>query len=233
MKKWPGLLLLFGVALSLIAGVAYAMSSRNYRLDWYDLLSGVGGPPLASPDYGGRVSVGQPAVRTSSGISYTIRMGYWNGFVKPPVAPSPRAFVPLVLRQPTPTVSPVPAIPVLDFIVPPEMSAVYTITWTAAERAEVYVLEQATGPSFADATQVYVGPALQYVSVSEGTANYHFRAKARNTYGDSAWSNVQPVEVRWEQEPNDQITELNNRSKLMFDKAHYGTMATDRELTRM
>lgn len=234
--KRQGLPLFLVIWLLLMAGTAYAMSSRNFRLDWYDQLSGAGGPRLASETFAGDVTVGQPAIRASTGVSYSVQMGYWSAILKPPAPIVPVAFLPLVLRQPSPTPTPTPtpppgpAIPTLNAITAPEASATYLISWSVAARAESYVLEQATGPGFTDAIQVYSGPETQHVMSSEGVANYHFRVKGRNTQGDSGWSDTQTVEVRWEREPNEQIPELDGRSRLMFDKTHFGTMAADRDV---
>jgi hypothetical protein len=234
--KRQGLPLFLVMGLLLMAGTAYAMSSRNFRLDWYDQLSGAGGPQLASETFAGDVTVGQPAIRASTSVSYSVQMGYWSAILKPPAPLVPAAFLPLVLRQPlptptpTPTTPPGPAIPTLNAIAPPEASATYLVSWSVAARAESYVLEQATGSGFTDAVQVYAGPARQQVMPGEGIANYHYRVKGRNAQGDSGWSDAQTVEVRWEREPNEQISELDNRSRLMFGKAHYGTMATDLDI---
>jgi hypothetical protein len=145
-------------------------------------------------------------------------------------------FLPLLLRQlpptpsPTPTTPPYPAVPVLDPITPPEASPSYTIHWAVAPRAESYVLERATDGSFTDRVEVYRGPATNYEAASAGIATYHYRVKARNAWGDSEWSNVQTVEVRWELEPNDQIVQLDGRSRLIFGQEHHGVMASDADV---
>jgi hypothetical protein len=76
------------------------------------------------------------------------------------------------------------------------------VRWSAAARAASYVLERATSSNFGDAIEVYAAPGTSYDAASAGIATYHYRVKARNAWGDSDWSNVQTVEVRWEREPN-------------------------------
>ena len=89
------------------------------------------------------------------------------------------------------------------------------------------MLERATSPGFGDATQVYAGPSTSYQAASAGIATYEYRVMARNGAGDSGWSNMQAVEVRWEAEPNDHIPQLDDKSQLMFGKEHYGAMSSD------
>jgi uncharacterized repeat protein (TIGR01451 family) len=107
-------------------------------------------------------------------------------------------YLPLILRR----YPPIPDAPVLGAITAPGASPSYTVSWSTAYLADSYVLEQATGAAFSDATQVYTGPATSTVIPSQGIATYHFRVKAHNAWGGSPWSNVQAVDVRWEQEPN-------------------------------
>jgi len=64
-------------------------------------------------------------------------------------------------------------------------------------------LERATNAGFVDSIQVYSSPLTSYHAKSEGIAIYYYRVKANNIGGDSGWSNVQSVEVRWEREPNE------------------------------
>ena len=60
-------LLLALLALLLLAGSALAgMSSPNYRLDWYVLLTGGGGGPTDSTNYAANYTIGQTARGLSS-----------------------------------------------------------------------------------------------------------------------------------------------------------------------
>ncbi len=140
--------------------------------------------------------------------------------------PPRKVFLPLMLNG----WPPLPAAPILSSITPPEDNPSYTVSWTTAVRADRYVLERATGPSFGDAVQVYSGTVTSYQAASVGIATYCYRVKAANAWGDSAWSNGQPVEVRWEREPNDQISQMESRSRLLFSKQHYGAMSSDRDV---
>jgi len=139
-------------------------------------------------------------------------------------------FLPLLLRQqpptptPTPTAPPFPAIPVMSLITPPEDNPNYAVNWTAAARAERYVLERATGPGFGDAIEVYAGPDTSYQAPSAGIATYYYRGKARNVAGDSGWSNAQTVEVRWESEPNGEPVDA--RGPLQPGLRYYGVLAS-------
>jgi hypothetical protein len=147
----------------------------------------------------------------------------------PIIAPG-LGFLPLVMRQlpPTPTVTPtplpVPAVPVLDPMMAPEDSAGYTVHWSTAWRAESYVLERATSPTFSDATEAYVRSDTSYQAASAGIATYYYRVKAHNDWGDSGWSNVQAVEVRWEREPNREAVDATG--PMQPELRYYGTLAS-------
>ncbi len=142
-----------------------------------------------------------------------------------PVPTPPPVFLPLMERG-----QPLPGVPALYLITPPEANPAYLVNWSTATLADSYVLERATSPGFGDAIQVYTGTVTSYQAASEGIATYYYRVKGSISWGDSAWSNVQPVEVRWEREPNDQIAELNSLSQLMSGKEHYGAMSADRDV---
>jgi hypothetical protein len=73
----------------------------------------------------------------------------------------------------------------------------YTVRWQKANLATTYVLQESTNASFSDARVVYQGYALSWSTPSSGkTPNaYYYRVKARNSWGESPWSNVQGVEV--------------------------------------
>ena len=60
----------------LVAGVVWAMSSTNYRLDWFTPLTG-GGGAADSTSYRVNLTVGQSAIGTASSTSYGGCLGYW------------------------------------------------------------------------------------------------------------------------------------------------------------
>ena len=72
------LILLMLIGLLLFAGSALAMSSTNYRLDWFTPLTGSGGP-VSSPNYAVSFSVGQSVIGYASSSSSTAGLGYWYG----------------------------------------------------------------------------------------------------------------------------------------------------------
>ncbi|MFQ6100812.1 MAG: hypothetical protein ACE5OS_06205 [Anaerolineae bacterium] len=77
----------------LLTTVALAMSSDNYRLDWFTPLTGGGGGAVASTNYAVNFTVGQSAIGTASSASYNGCLGYWCGEFEY------RIFLPLVLRN--------------------------------------------------------------------------------------------------------------------------------------
>jgi PKD repeat protein len=92
---------------------------------------------------------------------------------------------------------PVPYTPQLNAIDNPDQDGRYTVTWQEADRADAYVLEEATGISFSDARVVYQGPERSWSVPDPGNTlgTYYYRVKARSSWGDSAWSNVQSTIV--------------------------------------
>ncbi len=78
----------------LLAGVALAMDSENYRLDWFTPATGGGGGPASSTNYAVNLTIGQSAIGTSDSTNYGGCLGYWCG-----AAVEHRVYLPLVLRN--------------------------------------------------------------------------------------------------------------------------------------
>jgi hypothetical protein len=90
------MILLNLAALLLLASSALAMSSTNYRLDWFTPLTGGGGGPAGSANYAVNLTVGQTAISSASSASYQACLGYWCGVGRPW-----RVYLPLVLKEGT------------------------------------------------------------------------------------------------------------------------------------
>jgi hypothetical protein len=79
--------------LLLSAGSALAMSSANYRLDWFTPLTGGGGGPASSANYAINVTVGQSVIGASSSTNYQVGLGYWYRGMGPYYL-----YLPLIMR---------------------------------------------------------------------------------------------------------------------------------------
>ena len=92
--KRKSLIILLIVLLSglLLAQIAVAMSSTNYRLDWSTALTGSGGS-ASSVHYAINFTVGQSAIGASASASYKAGLGYWYG-----AAGGYRIFLPLIMK---------------------------------------------------------------------------------------------------------------------------------------
>jgi len=87
-------ILLALTAILLLAGSVLAMSSTNYRLDWFTPMTGGGGAPASSASYAVNLTVGQTAIGASSSANYGAGLGYWYGEVA-----QFRIFLPVVLKN--------------------------------------------------------------------------------------------------------------------------------------
>ena len=79
-------------ALALVGSVL-AMSSDNYRLDWFIPLTG-GGGAASSTNYAIHLTVGQTAIGASSSTGYGACLGYWCGIME-----GHKIYLPLTLRN--------------------------------------------------------------------------------------------------------------------------------------
>ena len=86
-------ILLTLIVLLLLAGSAMAMSSTNYRLDWFTPLTSGGGGAASSTNYAVNLTIGQAAIGGSSSANYAVGLGYWYG-----AAAQYKIFLPIVLR---------------------------------------------------------------------------------------------------------------------------------------
>jgi len=82
----------------LVSGVALAMSSASYAIEW-DVIGG-GGGAITGAGYAMNTTIGQAAVGTVSGGNYELCAGYWCG-VAAPAAPPPeyKIYLPIVLKN--------------------------------------------------------------------------------------------------------------------------------------
>jgi len=91
-------LLVAAICALVLVGSALAMSSTNYRLDWFTLLNSSSGGASDSTNYAINFTVGQTAIYASSSANYEARLGYWFGSVGTGGARY-KIYIPLVLRN--------------------------------------------------------------------------------------------------------------------------------------
>ena len=91
---------------------------------------------------------------------------------------------------------PIPYTPALSAIDNSDQDNLYLVSWTNTMLAQTYILEEATNVSFSDAQVVYQGTDLVWNTPTGKTpGSYYYRVKARNSWGDGDWSNVQSVTI--------------------------------------
>jgi hypothetical protein len=88
-------ILIITIILLLLAGKTLAMSSSNYRLDWFIPMTGSGGGPASSSNFAANFTVGQTVIGASASEHYVSGMGYWYGLLSSLI----RNFLPLVMRN--------------------------------------------------------------------------------------------------------------------------------------
>jgi opacity protein-like surface antigen len=91
--KRIAMLLLLTVLLGAASSVL-AMSSPNYRLDWFTPLNTGAGGGAASASYGVEMTIGQTAIGEASSASYGTGLGFWYGLLD-----WFKVYLPLVLRN--------------------------------------------------------------------------------------------------------------------------------------
>ena len=86
-------ILLTLLILLLLAHTVQAMSSTNFKLDWFTPLTSNGGGPASSAQYAANYTIGQTAIGATSSTNYGIHVGYWYA-----ILPNFRIRLPLVIR---------------------------------------------------------------------------------------------------------------------------------------
>ncbi|NLD71908.1 MAG: hypothetical protein GX649_04235 [Chloroflexi bacterium] len=123
----------------------------------------------------------------------------------------------LLLRWP-----PAPGGPTLLPIENPDGDGDYEVAWSPVEETEAYLIEEATGPTFSDASVVYEGPEPRVVITGRGAGRRWYRARSRSIWGVvGPWSAAVHADVWWEQEPNDAALQEAN-GPLVADIAYRG-----------
>jgi hypothetical protein len=124
---------------------------------------------------------------------------------------------------------PLPGTPTLQPINNPGGLHSFRVDWTTAPQVQSYVLEEARTSSFVDAVQIYEGSATDLELNRKQPTRYFYRVKGRNAWGDSAWSSVQQVDVRWESEPNDLAPSQANGA-IVSGLTYYGTFPSGADI---
>lgn len=89
----------------------------------------------------------------------------------------------------------IPLTPELDPISNPDGDGSYTVSWTAVEGAEAYLLQEADSADFSNPSTAYEGAATSKAISGKELGTYYYRLLAYNAYASSEWSNVESVEV--------------------------------------
>jgi hypothetical protein len=91
MKRYA--LVLAVLAFLLLTSNALALSSANYRLDWFVPVTGSAGSPSSSANYAVQFTIGQTSIGTSASTNYEIGSGFWYG-----VGDLVRTYLPFIRR---------------------------------------------------------------------------------------------------------------------------------------
>jgi hypothetical protein len=94
-RKWFHSFWLFGIAIALL-GVAGVSAVASYSLDWWTV-DGGGTSSSSGSSFSLGGTIGQPDAGTSSGGTFTLEGGFWDGNSSPSTVNYP-IFLPLVMR---------------------------------------------------------------------------------------------------------------------------------------
>lgn len=102
-----------------------------------------------------------------------------------------RAYLPLIIRR----WPPVPYVPTLHPIDNPDGDGSYTVSWSSAELAQRYELQEDDEMGFGSPTNRYTGENTSFAVANQPAGTWYYRARACNSYGCGGWSNVQSAPV--------------------------------------
>jgi uncharacterized repeat protein (TIGR01451 family) len=124
-----------------------------------------------------------------SGSDTVIRPRFITVTSPPPVQRV--TFLPLIMRR----WPPIPDTPVLNAISNADGDGNYTVSWSAADLADSYTLQEDDNSSFSSPTTAYTGSSTSWNEIGKATGMYYYRVRANNSWGNSGWSNVRSVTV--------------------------------------
>ena len=182
-----------------IAEVGITLPEGVYWLDWTtdgSLTSGPWAPPVTI--------LGQTT--TGDAMQFTSSTGSWGPaldtgtstqqgmpfIIEGTVSDEPAAviYLPIILRIPV-----VPTTPVLNAITNPDGDGNYSVSWTSSVGADTYTLQEDDNAGFTSPSTVYSGTGTSIAITGRDVGMFYYRVRASNAYADSAWSNVESVEV--------------------------------------
>jgi uncharacterized repeat protein (TIGR01451 family) len=102
-----------------------------------------------------------------------------------------KIYLPVVMRR----WPPIPHVPTLDAISNPDGDGSYTVSWSTADLADTYILQEDDNAAFSSPTTAYSGGGTSTPISGKSAGTYYYRVGAQNAYGDSGWSNSQLVRV--------------------------------------
>jgi hypothetical protein len=100
-------------------------------------------------------------------------------------------YLPLVLRR----WPPIPDVPVLHPVNNPDGDGNYGVSWSPADRADTYTLQEDDNAAFSSPTTRYIGSGTSWQATGKAPGTYYYRVKASNSWGDSGWSDLAQVTV--------------------------------------
>jgi len=103
-----------------------------------------------------------------------------------------KVHLPLVVRR----WPPVPQQPTLYAISNPDGDGNYTVSWSVADGATTYQLQEDDNAAFSSPTEVYSGSGTSTSISGRAPGTYHYRVRGSNSFGSGGWSGTQSVTVQ-------------------------------------
>ena len=111
-----------------------------------------------------------------------------------------RISIPPVVTSTTPKPTATPngtllTVPILSQIENNDNDGNYTVSWGTSIGATSYTLQEDDNASFTSHSTVYTGAGATHEMTGQVPGTYYYRVRGENASGESAWSNVQSVDV--------------------------------------
>ncbi len=127
---------------------------------------------------------------------------------------------------------PAPDAPTLQQIDNPDGKGDFEVRWSPATPPVNYILQEAKDNKFQPVENSYPSEEASYDVENRGASRLFYRVMARNSTGDSPWSNVEHVDVVWHLQgsgPNPENEERQTNGSVVSGFTYFGTIQDEND----